>query len=180
MTVVTYANLLLEGSRFAHPSYLSIVSLLLVLGTLKSDPPEGRAWRFNLEEDALSEEEAQAIDERARQARRKIRSACRGKPRGSFVFGGPLEQWCLAAGLPGKALAVWQLVRHQVRLRGTLQVTLPAHLLSKAGVSKWALQRALKALERIGMLSVLRSSGRSPRITLIDLPEDQEDPCDQS
>jgi hypothetical protein len=150
------------------------------MGTLRS-VPEGRPWRFNLEEDSLTDEEAQAVYDRASQARRKIRSRSRSKTKGAFIFGGPWEQFCLAARLPGKALIVWLLVRHQVRLRGTLTISLPASLLQGAGIGRATLLRALKALERTGLVSVTRNKGRSVRITLIELPEDlhpeKEDAC---
>ena len=71
-------------------------------------------------------------------------------------------------------MAVWQLVHHQTRMTQKAEVTLPKGLLEDCGIGRWVNKRALAALEHIGLISVTRSKGRSVRVSLVELLEDEE------
>lgn len=81
-----------------------------------------------------------------------------------------LQQLLAVAGLPGKALAVWLLVHHQVRMTRKAEVTLPAMLLTTANIDRYAKMRALRDLERMRLIHVRRMPGQMPRISLAKLP----------
>jgi hypothetical protein len=83
-----------------------------------------------------------------------------------------LERFHIVAKLPGKALAVWALIHHRLHLTRLEQVTLPSALLAEAGVGRNVKARALKDLERIGLIRVDRRPGRALRVALVPLPED--------
>jgi hypothetical protein len=92
-------------------------------------------------------------------------------PRQPWFIRGPFsgEQFEIAARLPGKALAIWLLVHHQLRLRrkgGEEEITLPTALLERVGVDKFAKARALRHLVKAGLVTVTRQTGHSPRIRL--------------
>ncbi len=78
----------------------------------------------------------------------------------------PLVYLQRAAVLRGKALAVYICITHQCDLTGRSTVTLPKSLLAEFGVSRDAKARALRELERAGLVSVEREPGRSVRVTL--------------
>lgn len=78
----------------------------------------------------------------------------------------PMSYLQRAAVLPGKALAVYICITHQCDLTGRITVTLPKSLLAKFGVSRDAKARALRELERAGLVSVEREPGRAVRVTL--------------
>jgi DNA-binding MarR family transcriptional regulator len=85
----------------------------------------------------------------------------RGFIRGPF----PLPEFHAAAGLPGKALAVWIYVAHRTRVTSNPEVTLPSSLLEAGGIDRQAKARALHALEQAGLIRVVRATGRTPRIS---------------
>ena len=72
--------------------------------------------------------------------------------------------------LPAKALATYLDVWDRRKLEGRgVPVTLPnAFALDPWGVDRHAKGRALRILERAGLIAVERSLGRAPRITLRD------------
>jgi hypothetical protein len=78
----------------------------------------------------------------------------------------PLKDIAAAAILPGKSLALFVAVHHQIDLTGKPNVTLPATLLRQLGISRSAKARCLNALEQAGLVSVMRSKGRAARIEL--------------
>jgi DNA-binding transcriptional ArsR family regulator len=78
----------------------------------------------------------------------------------------PLNDIAVASRLPGQALAVFLAVHHQTALTGRPSITLPASLLAHLGVSRSSKSRALKALERSGLITVARSKGRAAKINL--------------
>jgi DNA-binding MarR family transcriptional regulator len=78
----------------------------------------------------------------------------------------PLKDIAAAAILPGKSLALFVAVHHQIDLTGKPNVTLPATLLRQLGISRSAKTRCLNALEQAGLVSVMRSKGRAARIEL--------------
>jgi hypothetical protein len=84
--------------------------------------------------------------------------------RGFISVRSPLSEFHVAAGLPGKCLAVWLLVQHRVRLTHKDEVTLPTALLEAAGIERRAKARALRDLERAGLIRVIRKVGQTPRI----------------
>ena len=80
----------------------------------------------------------------------------------------PGRQIEIAARLPGKALIIWLLVHHQCQLRREEEITLPATLLAKVGVSPDAKASALHRLEAAELVAVTWRLGRSPRIRLVE------------
>jgi DNA-binding transcriptional ArsR family regulator len=81
---------------------------------------------------------------------------------------GPID-WtslCMAARLPGQALAVYLAVHHRVALTGNASVTLPKNLLAELGVSRDAKARALHALEEASLVAVERRRGQTARVAL--------------
>ncbi len=86
----------------------------------------------------------------------------------------PWAQWCLVGRLPGKALAVWQLIHHRSKTRRQSWVTLPLELLIEVGISRWAKRRALGELERHGLIRIDRRSGHASRIALVTTEPDEE------
>lgn len=90
-----------------------------------------------------------------------------GYVRGPFTF----SDFCAAARLPGKALAVWCLLQHRMRLTRQAEVTLPNSLLESAGIDRNAKARALRDLEAAGLVQVSRLPGQSPRVALPQPPE---------
>lgn len=86
---------------------------------------------------------------------------------GRFLKGPiPMPEIAAAACLPGKALALFLAVHHQVALTGRPSVTLPARLLAELGVSRDAKARGLKHLEHAGLVTLVRARGRAARIYL--------------
>ena len=84
--------------------------------------------------------------------------------------------------LPGKALATYLAIWDRCKLEGHgVPVTLPnAFALDPWGVDRHAKGRALRILERAGLIAVERSMGRAPRITLLDPRPVQQPPVGAS
>ena len=78
----------------------------------------------------------------------------------------PLRDIAAAALLPGKSLALFLVVHHQIALTGKPFITLPAALLRDFGISRSTKARCLKALENANVVSVTRSRGRAAKIKL--------------
>jgi DNA-binding MarR family transcriptional regulator len=98
----------------------------------------------------------------------KTQWASRVRSRKRFLKGPvPLAAIAQAARLPGKALAVYLAVRHECDLKRRSTVTLPASLLHEFGVHRDAKARALRELEKAGLVRVERKAGRAARITLM-------------
>ena len=76
----------------------------------------------------------------------------------------------LASDLPGCSLATYMAIWDRSKLEGRGRpVTLPnAFARDPWGVDRHAKGRALRALEGAGLISVTRSIGRAPRITVLD------------
>ena len=76
----------------------------------------------------------------------------------------------LASDLPGCSLATYMAIWDRSKLEGRGRpVTLPnAFARDPWGVDRHAKGRALRALEGAGLISVTRSIGHAPRITLLD------------
>jgi DNA-binding MarR family transcriptional regulator len=80
----------------------------------------------------------------------------------------PFKDIAEAARLPGRALALYLAVHHQMALTGRPIVTLPATLLRELGISRSTKGRCLYALEQAGLVNVARSKGKAARIELIN------------
>jgi hypothetical protein len=127
-----------------------------------------KGYRIDLEADALPPGTQFPVSKSPKGKRRT---------KGLFVGGPfPWPQFCVAVRLPGKALGVWQLVHHQARMTRRAEITLPAWILDQCSLSRQALYRALADLQRVGLIQTDRRRGRgnSIRITLVELPEEEE------
>jgi hypothetical protein len=78
----------------------------------------------------------------------------------------PFTDIAIAAQLPGKSLAIFVAVHHQIALTGKPTITLPARLLADLGCSRSAKSRGLKALEHSGLITVTRPKGRTAQVQL--------------
>jgi len=88
---------------------------------------------------------------------------------GRFLKGPiPLPDIATASRLPGKSLALFLAVHHQIALTGNPSsiIKLPAKLLCDLGISRSTKARCLKLLERAGLIAVTRVKGRAVRIQL--------------
>jgi hypothetical protein len=114
---------------------------------------------INIESLVLKPEQLAALSKRKRRIPRH--------KRGTYFLAGPIPwSWLLAAGqLPGKALfaglCLWFLVKCQ---RSAEVVFSP----KRFGLSRFTSNRALKALESMQLISVIRARGRCPRVTLME------------
>ena len=73
----------------------------------------------------------------------------------------------VAAESPGKSLAVGIILWHLSGMTNSRKVKLTSKMLADAGVQRHAAYRALKALELRGLISVIRSQGHCPIVTII-------------
>jgi len=78
-----------------------------------------------------------------------------------------------AAQLGIQALVVGILLQFRALLSQKAEVTLPQDFLSRFGVSRGTKQRALKNLEKAGLISVARETGRNPTITILAIKQSQ-------
>jgi DNA-binding MarR family transcriptional regulator len=78
----------------------------------------------------------------------------------------PLNDIAAASRLPGQALAIFLAIHHQTALTGKPSIALPASLLAHLGVSRSSKSRGLKTLEQSGLITVVRSKGRTAKIQL--------------
>ncbi len=111
--------------------------------------------------------------------RRHTQPATRGQkvrvPRhrpGERFLKGPIPwRWLTkAARLPGKALHVAIALWFWAGIKRSAAVAFPISQLRLLGVSRYAAYRGLLALERVGLVSVCRHSGRRSLVTLLDAP----------
>jgi hypothetical protein len=80
-------------------------------------------------------------------------------------------QWALARADTAKQLALALLVLRQCRLQRRRTVSLPNGELRRFGITRYAKYRALKQLERAGVIRVEEQApGRGPTVTLLDHP----------
>ena len=78
-----------------------------------------------------------------------------------------------AAALGLQTLVVGLLLQFRKLLLGKDSVTLPKEFLSKFGISRGTKQRALKNLEKAGLISIAREVGRNPMITILAIKQSQ-------
>jgi len=96
----------------------------------------------------------------------------RHKPRELFLRGPIPWRWLeMAARLPGRALAVGIVLWHLVGLRRHWTVRLSPSKTRSLGLSPRVTRRGLKALEGAGLVAVDRHRGRSPEVTVLNVPE---------
>jgi hypothetical protein len=111
----------------------------------------------------------------------KKRKSLRHMPGRKFLKGPiPLDHLTLAARADGKALHVALALWFYVGLRHSTQVNFPVGWLKTAfGVGRYAAYRGLAALEKAGLVTVVRCRGRASLVTLLevsDVPEVLEVP----
>jgi hypothetical protein len=88
--------------------------------------------------------------------------------KGAFLKGPlPLTELLLVVRMPGKALAVWLLIRHRTDLNRGKCATLPQRLLREWGVGKDAKTDALRRLEQVGLIKVERLKGYMLKVKLV-------------
>jgi hypothetical protein len=90
----------------------------------------------------------------------------------------PVAWMARAAGLRGQALAVALAIwfRRGIERAGTFPLYPSA--LDRFGVNRWSAYRGLTALEKAGLVIVHRRRGRSPAVTILDVPEPPGDSRD--
>jgi DNA-binding MarR family transcriptional regulator len=95
-------------------------------------------------------------------------SKARRRETGSFAKV-PL-QWAAAAAKATQTqqAVVWVLLQHMAWRAKSKTFPFPNGLLERLGVERRAKNRALQKLERAGIITIKRRSGRAPVITLID------------
>jgi hypothetical protein len=71
------------------------------------------------------------------------------------------------AKLPGKALALWLLIRYRTDVSRKTWITLPRPLLIHWGIGKDAKAEALRRLEQAGLIKVERPKGYMLKVQLI-------------
>ena len=100
------------------------------------------------------------------------RKPARRRPRYRSYLKGPVPWgWVQAATrLGGKALAVGVAIWRQSGMKNTPRVKLSLSTLDM-GFDRSSASRALVALERAGLVAVVRAPGCSPLITLIDIED---------
>jgi hypothetical protein len=140
----------------------------------------GTRRRFDLSADELSEKEAREFSLALVQKRSW---SAKVKPKKGWFITGPYpwDQYRLAASLSGSALVLWQLIHHQTRMRKAEEITLPRWMLDDIGIGHETKRRALRALERVGLIRVrLAGKGRSVLLSLVRLPVEDEAADDDS
>jgi hypothetical protein len=78
-----------------------------------------------------------------------------------------LSELVPVAQMPGKALALWLLIRHRAAVNRDHPCTLPPRILAEWGIGKDAKIAALRRLEQGGLISVERPKGYMVKVKLI-------------
>jgi hypothetical protein len=124
--------------------------------------------------DALRLTPEEIAEERAAKAAARTAARRNRKRKEEFFFiNCPMAQYRLVARLSAQAVLVWQMIHHRTHVKRRAEVTLPNEMLADLGVNRWGKQRALRDLERVGLVRVKRTTGRAPLIELVALPEDE-------
>lgn len=116
---------------------------------------------------------------RAAPAIASARQATRGRGRRQLFLKGPVPlDWLKAAGqLPGRALHVAVVLQFLYGFRQSDELVLSQRWLSVFGVKRHSAYRALRALEKAGLVLVTRQAGHAPRVEVIHasvVPRTQE------
>ena len=91
-------------------------------------------------------------------------------PKKKFFYARTAFDWMASASLlPGKSLQVALMICHVAVLTRSNQVRLSSRKVELFGVSRGAKLRALRWLEKAGLIAVERRSGRNPIVTLIGI-----------
>jgi hypothetical protein len=80
----------------------------------------------------------------------------------------PMSWLTIAASLPGKALQVAVGIWYWAGIKRTREIALSISWLSNLRVDRFSGYRGLAALEKAGLVSVVRHPGRKPIVTLLD------------
>jgi hypothetical protein len=88
-----------------------------------------------------------------------------------FIRTMPLAWIQAASPIKGKALAVGVAIWYQAGLKKSQRVKLPSSLLRAFGINRHSGYRALRELERAGLLKVERHRGGCPVVEIIDRVE---------
>jgi hypothetical protein len=93
----------------------------------------------------------------------------RRKPLKGKFLKGPLllDELLPVARMPGKALAVWLLIRHRTDVNRGDWSTLPQRILREWGIGKDAKADALRRLEQAGLIKIERPKGYMLKVKLI-------------
>ena len=78
----------------------------------------------------------------------------------------PGRLFTLLAPLPGKALAVYMVLRLRSRLARVQTVSLTSALLDRHGITRRQKDYAVACLEAVDLITVDRTNGKNPQITL--------------
>jgi hypothetical protein len=93
----------------------------------------------------------------------------------TFIPALPRHLFCRLAKLPGKCLAVYLVLALRWRLeRRPRAVNITTRWLASFGLTKNDKHRALRSLERAGLVTVTRLNGKNPVITLVPVPQESE------
>ena len=101
----------------------------------------------------------------------------RQRSRGNRFLKGPIPLHWLeqAARLPGKALAIGLVIWFLSGLKGRMdKIAVSDKQAIGVGVSRKARYRAIQALEKAGLITVVRRRGVSPRVAILDIEPTQE------
>jgi hypothetical protein len=130
----------------------------------------GRVDPFDVEALRLQGEALDELRKRPRAARPRHR------PGGRFLKGPVPLDWLLAAGrLPHHALHVGILFWFEAGCRRNRTVAFCLSRGQDMGLGEDTTRRALRALERVGLVSVVRRPGRGLEVTLLDAPAAERD-----
>ena len=90
--------------------------------------------------------------------------------KGEKFIKGPIPWYwvIIAARQPGRALHVALALWFTAGIKGTRTVALSRDLLASLGLDRHAAYRGLNALEKCGLVSLVRAPGRHPVVTILD------------
>lgn len=95
----------------------------------------------------------------------------RHKPGERFLKGPIPWNWLTkAAQQPGRALHVGICLWHLASMKDTRTVRFSTAQMLAMGIDRHAKARGLQALERAGLVSVIRHTGRLPLVTILEVP----------
>jgi len=99
---------------------------------------------------------------------REIDVGLRKRPLRQSFLKGPLllDELLPIVRMPGKALAIWLLIKHRTDLNSGKWATLPQRLLKEWGIGKNARADALRRLEQAGLIRVERPKGYMLKVKL--------------
>ena len=157
------AVVLHDSSTRAHLSYL-LLSVSSVSMTMKELPLD------------IARLQLGSRSHRARASRGRLPRHRRGE---KFLMG-PIPWWWLARAFPvsGRALHIGIALWFWAGIKRSARVSLSVGQLTKLGITRWSVYRALDALEGAGLVVVARQKGRHPVVTILDgrdeLPEERD------